>query len=374
MPSTEREHAAHGADLAPVGVARGRHGVVVAEQLVGAVDEINVQRRLLGSQYTGLARYPVRCRRPRFPIDAARSSRCSPSSPTSCPPAARFSTSRSGTASARSSFAAATTCSSRAATCGRSIATFPSCTTRCSTALPDGCVVDGEIVIATPRGLDFDALQLRLHPAASRVAKLAQETPASFVAFDALAVGRPRPARAAAERAPRALETAAGGRSAADPPHADDARPRASRPSGSRASRAPASTASSPSPTDGTYQPGKRAMIKVKHARTADCVVAGFRWHKDGKDELVGSLLLGLYDDSGTLHHVGVTSAFTMAVRRQLADELAPLRERRARRPSLARLGRRRRRARRACPAARAAGAPARICRGSRCGSSASAR
>ena len=81
-------------------------------------------------------------------------------------------------------------------------------------------------------------------------------------------------------------------------------------------------------PQDSTYEPGKRAMIKIKHARTADCVVAGFRWHKDGRDERIGSLLLGLYDAKGALHHVGVTSSFTMAVRRQLVDELAPLRER----------------------------------------------
>ena len=80
-------------------------------------------------------------------------------------------------------------------------------------------------------------------------------------------------------------------------------------------------------PEHATYQPGKRAMIKIKHARTADCVVAGFRWHKTGKNVLVGSLLLGLYDDHGALHHVGVTSSFTMATRRQLALELAPLRE-----------------------------------------------
>ncbi len=80
-------------------------------------------------------------------------------------------------------------------------------------------------------------------------------------------------------------------------------------------------------PADGPYQPGKRAMVKVKHARTADCVVAGFRWHKNGKDLFVGSLLLGLYDDRGGLHHVGVTSSFTMAMRKQLAHELAPLRE-----------------------------------------------
>jgi ATP-dependent DNA ligase len=81
-------------------------------------------------------------------------------------------------------------------------------------------------------------------------------------------------------------------------------------------------------PEQGTYQPGKRAMIKVKHARTADCAVAGFRWHKAGKDRLVGSLLLGLYDDRGSLHHVGVTSAFTTAMRERLALELAPLRTR----------------------------------------------
>jgi len=77
---------------------------------------------------------------------------------------------------------------------------------------------------------------------------------------------------------------------------------------------------------DAAYQPGKRAMLKVKHARTADCVVAGFRWHKNGKNTLVGSLLLGLFDDKGVLHHVGVTSAFSMAVRRELVQELTPLR------------------------------------------------
>src|SRR5207247_2019540 len=81
-------------------------------------------------------------------------------------------------------------------------------------------------------------------------------------------------------------------------------------------------------PDQGLYEPGKRAMIKVKHARTADCVVAGFRWHKDGRDSRVGSLLLGLYDANGALHHVGVTSSFTMTMRRQLVEELAPLRER----------------------------------------------
>ena len=92
-------------------------------------------------------------------------------------------------------------------------------------------------------------------------------------------------------------------------------------------------------PEDGRYEPGKRAMIKVKHARTADCVVAGFRWHKNGKNTLVGSLLLGLYDDRGALHHVGVTSSFTMARRRELADELEPLRKHALDGSSVARVG-----------------------------------
>ena len=93
-------------------------------------------------------------------------------------------------------------------------------------------------------------------------------------------------------------------------------------------------------PATGIYQPGKRAMLKVKHVRTAECVVAGFRWHKAGRDERVGSLLLGLYDEGGRLHHVGVTSSFTMAMRRELVTELAPLRDQRARASPLARVGR----------------------------------
>ena len=126
-------------------------------------------------------------------------------------------------------------------------------------------------------------------------------------------------------------------------------------------------------PETATYQPGKRAMLKIKHARTADCVVAGFRWYKDSKDA-VGSLLLGLYNEVGMLQHVGVTSSFTMAMRRQLADELEPLAQERAAGPSLARLGQRRRATRTGCPARRAAGAAGRTCPGRRCGSSASAK
>jgi ATP-dependent DNA ligase len=192
--------------------------------------------------------------------------------------------------------------------------------------LPDGSVVDGEIVIATQRGLDFDALQLRLHPAASRVAKLAQETPSSFVAFDAIAL-EGRDLRRAPQEERRALLE----RAFADvrpPLHLTpmtrdpaEAKEWLSHFEGAGLDGVVAKAAR------GTYDPGKRAMIKIKHARTADCVVAGFRWHKAGRNELIGSLLLGLYDASGRLQHVGVTSAFTMTARRHLATELAPLRE-----------------------------------------------
>jgi len=193
--------------------------------------------------------------------------------------------------------------------------------------LPDGCVIDGEIVITTSHGLDFDALQLRLHPAASRVAKLAKETPSAFVAFDALAVDGEDLRQAPLDDRRRRLERALVG--AAPPIHLTPM------------TRDPKIAAEWLSrfegagldgvivkPRGGVYEPGKRAMIKVKHARTADCVVAGFRWHKDGRGERIGSLLLGLYDDRGRLHHVGVTSSFTMSRRRELVDELAPLRER----------------------------------------------
>jgi ATP-dependent DNA ligase len=190
--------------------------------------------------------------------------------------------------------------------------------------VPENCVLDGEIVIASARGLDFAALQLRLHPAASRVEKLAKETPSSFIAFDALAVaGRNlMTATQAARRA--ALEELLA--KVSPPVHVTPAtRDRTialdwlTRFEGAGLDGVIAKLES------GNYLPGKRAMIKVKHARTADCVAAGFRWHKSGRDA-VGSLLLGLYDDRGALQHVGVTSSFTMAMRRQLVKELAPLR------------------------------------------------
>jgi ATP-dependent DNA ligase len=192
-------------------------------------------------------------------------------------------------------------------------------------ALPPGCVLDGEIVIMTDHGLDFDVLQLRLHPAASRVAKLAQETPSSFVAFDVLAADgidvmtRPQHERRAL------LETLLADVGA--PVHItpvtrdhDTAQQWLQDFEGAGLDGVIAK------PVDAPYQPGKRAMFKIKHIRTADCVVAGFRWYKTDRDA-VGSLLLGLYDDGGMLQHVGVTSSFSMSVRKQLVEELAPLRE-----------------------------------------------
>jgi ATP-dependent DNA ligase len=191
--------------------------------------------------------------------------------------------------------------------------------------LSPGCVIDGEIVIARNGGLDFDALQLRLHPAALRAAKLAKDTPSSFVGFDLLAVDgesimdRPQGERRAslekllAEVTPPVYLT----------PMTRDRKVAAEwlqRFEGAGLDGVIAK------PEDATYQPGKRAMFKIKHARTADCVVSGFRWHKKAPD-IIGSLLLGLFDDRGRLHHVGVTSSFTMEKRQQLVEELAPLRK-----------------------------------------------
>src|SRR6478672_3742872 len=163
---------------------------------------------------------------------------------------------------------------------------FPELHDALLTALPDGSVLDGEIVIATARGLDFDALQLRLHPAASRAARLAKETPSSFVAFDALALDgvdlRGEPQRERRRRLERALADVV------PPIHVtpatrdrDVAAEWLSRFEGAGLDGVVVK------PDDGVYEPGKRAMIKVKHARTADCVVAGFRWHKDGTGERI---------------------------------------------------------------------------------------
>jgi len=190
--------------------------------------------------------------------------------------------------------------------------------------LPERCVVDGELVIASASGLDFDLLQLRLHPAASRVAKLAASTPASFVAFDLLALGD-RDLRGAPLRDRRALlEDALAGTT--PPVHLTPVtRDRVLAEDWFRRFEGAGLDGVIAKSAQGPYEPGKRAMLKIKHARTADCVVAGFRWHKHGTG-IVGSLLLGLYDDAGELQHVGVTSSFTMVMRRALATELEPFR------------------------------------------------
>ncbi len=184
---------------------------------------------------------------------------------------------------------------------------FPELRAAFLAGLPTRCVVDGEIVIAGERGLDFESLQLRLHPAASRVAKLAAETPASFVAFDLLAEGdRDLRARPQADRRARLERALAGARGPVHLTPCTRERPVADewfhRFEGAGLDGVIAKHESS------IYAPGKRVMLKVKHVRAADCVVGGFRWHKQGQGELVGSLLLGLYDSEGALHHVGVTT------------------------------------------------------------------
>ncbi len=202
---------------------------------------------------------------------------------------------------------------------------FPELAAGLRSGLPKQAVVDGEIVIASAKGLDFDLLQLRLHPAASRVAKLAAETPSSFVAFDLLGLGdadlRAQPQTERRALLEKAL-AAASGRIHLTPCTRDRAIARDwfHRFEGAGFDGVIAKHEKA------AYEPGKRTMIKVKHVRSADCVVGGFRWHKNGPGTLVGSLLLGLYDRGGDLHHVGVTSSFTMAVREKLAKELEPLR------------------------------------------------
>lgn len=192
--------------------------------------------------------------------------------------------------------------------------------------LPPGCVVDGEVVIATDGSLDFEALLLRIHPAKSRVAMLAEQSPASLVVWDLLCEnGEDLMTVPFAERR-RRLERML--RDVKHPvyltPITDDravAEDWFDRFEGAGLDGVMAKQ------RDGIYEPNKRVMLKIKHKRTCDCVVAGFRWHKNGQGTLLGSLLLGLYDDEGTLHFVGVAASFTMKRREELVAELAPLRE-----------------------------------------------
>jgi ATP-dependent DNA ligase len=201
---------------------------------------------------------------------------------------------------------------------------FPELVEALKANLPERCVLDGEIVIAGPGGLDFDALQQRIHPAESRVRKLAAETPSSFVAFDVLADGDDDLMGAPFAERRRRLEQVMA--TAAPPiyltPSTSD--PKVAADWFSRFEGAGLDGVIAKAP-DLTYQPDKRVMLKVKHDRTADCAVAGFRWHKDG--EGIGSLLLGLFDEAGNLHHVGVATSFSVARRKELVDEVADLRE-----------------------------------------------
>lgn len=202
---------------------------------------------------------------------------------------------------------------------------FPELEKALTELLPRGCVLDGEMVVAGPAGLDFDALQQRIHPAPSRIARLAKETPAGFVAFDLLAAGGKSTMALPQQERRLRLERLLGH---PKPPLylTPVTTDRAKAQEWLQQFEGAGLDGVIAKPADAPYQPAKRAMFKIKHARTADCVVAGFRWYKDTQDA-VGSLLLGLYDAQGVLQHVGVTSSFTLAMRRQLLEELAPLRE-----------------------------------------------
>lgn len=203
---------------------------------------------------------------------------------------------------------------------------FPELIEPLKAGLPERCVLDGEIVVALGGALDFDALQLRVHPAASRVKLLAQQTPASFVAFDLLCEGeedlRATPFELRRQRLQVLLE-------ASQPPliltpNTVDRAVAADWFQRFEGAGFDGVMAKAPSLK---YEPNKRVMLKVKHERDCDCVVAGFRWHKDSDQQAVGSLLLGLYDDAGALNHVGVCGSFTMAKRRELVKFLEPYRQ-----------------------------------------------
>ena len=204
---------------------------------------------------------------------------------------------------------------------------FPEVVEEARRALPERCVLDGELVVVTGERLDFDGLAQRIHPAASRIRLLAEQTPAHFIAFDLLALGDEALLEVGYARRRARLEqlfgpdgSPAGPRTHLTPVTADPelAKDWFEQFEGAGLDGLICKTADSP------YLPGKRTMKKVKHSRTADCVVAGFRWHKSGP--IVGSLLLGLYDDDGHLHHVGVSASFTAARRKELVDELTPYR------------------------------------------------
>jgi ATP-dependent DNA ligase len=202
---------------------------------------------------------------------------------------------------------------------------FPELLGPLNAQLPARCVLDGEIVIAKNDGLDFEELQLRIHPATSRVKLLSRQSPASIVLFDLLCEGNRDWQSEMFEQRREKLQSLLA--SAIPPIHLTPVTHERNaaldwfqRFEGAGLDGVMAKAIS------GTYQPGKRVMFKVKHERDCDCVLAGFRWHKGGHDTAIGSLLLGLFDDSGGLQHVGVCASFTQTKRRELVRFLAPYR------------------------------------------------
>ncbi len=203
---------------------------------------------------------------------------------------------------------------------------FPELPEPLKAQLPERVVLDGELVVARDGVLDFEALQLRVHPAASRVELLSQQTPASLVFFDLLCQGdRNLSERPFVERRAELEQVLAGSKA---PIHLTPAtRDRALAADWFQRFEGAGLDGVMAKPLMGTYEPNKRVMYKVKHERECDCVVAGFRWHKTGHESKVGSLLLGLYDEAGVLHHVGVAASFTDKKRQELVDFLAPYRK-----------------------------------------------
>jgi ATP-dependent DNA ligase len=203
---------------------------------------------------------------------------------------------------------------------------FPELIEPLQSALPLRCVLDGEIVIVQNNELHFDSLQLRLHPAASRVKLLSGQIPASFVFFDLLCVGDRDLCTESFRTRRRELESLLA--SAPPPIHLTPATlDRSVAADWFRRFEGAGLDGVIAKSLSGTYESDKRVMLKIKHERDCDCVVAGFRWHKKGNRDLVGSLLLGLFDDAGALQHVGVCASFSTAKRRELVEFLAPYRE-----------------------------------------------
>jgi len=203
---------------------------------------------------------------------------------------------------------------------------FPELIEPLKRSLPERSVIDGEIILMRDGRLEFGSLQARIHPAESRVKKLSVDIPAQYVAFDLLCLGDESLIETPQVERRAQLEKAMAGTEAPVMLTPMTRDPEVAKRwfvefEGAGLDGVIAK------PAELAYMPKKRRLLKIKHVRTADCVVAGFRWHKKGPGTLVGSLLLGLYDDEGKLHHVGVTSSFKMKEREALVKELAPLRD-----------------------------------------------